>query len=203
MRRFLLSLIVVASLPTLTACNDGDKPLFMILNYQVSCANTGGCSGIPPRMIETLDGEEGNEIFCSLTDAGGDYLLDLSFSNISEGAANEYGLELRNTVVPMAGGPARNGTLTVTEESSDYEGRVGGSPPPDTCAGDPPTMCEIPCRVYDIMFADSPNGPTIQGSIQCVGLPLGLDPTIAREVHMPSDRNMPATFLVENCAGQE
>ncbi len=48
-----------------------------------------------------------------------------------------------------------------------------------------------PLPLFDIMFGESMNGPTLQGSIQCVGLPLGLDPTIAREVHAPAIATRP------------
>jgi hypothetical protein len=203
MRRFLLSLIVVASLPTLTACNDGDKPLFMLLNYQVSCRNVGGCSGIPPRQIETLDAEAGNFISCGVTDAGDQWLLDMSFDHPSSDPLEDYGLALSNVSVSKGGGPAANGTIAVTEESNLYRGRVGGSPPAATCSDDPPTMCPIPCRLFDIEFGDSANGPTIRGKIQCEGLPLNVDSMVSREIHFPTDRTMPADFLIENCDGLE
>jgi hypothetical protein len=201
MRRFLLSLLVVASLPALASCGEDDRPLFMILQYQVSCRNTGGCSGIPMRQIETLDGEAGHNISCSVDATGGSYILNVTLDHPSGDPVEDYGFNIRNAVVSTSGGPANGGQFEVTEQGNTYAGPAGGSPPSATCSDDPPTSCPIPCRLFDITFETTDNGPTVRGRIQCEGLPLGADSMVTREVHLPSDRSMPGTFLVENCDG--
>jgi hypothetical protein len=178
-----------------------ERPLFMILQYQVSCRNTGGCSGIPPRQIETLDGEAGQSINCSVDAADGSYNLNVTLDHPSGDPVDDFGFSIRNAVVSMGGGPATGGQLELTEQGSTFAGPVGGSPPSATCSDDPPTSCPIPCHLYDIVFEDTDNGPAVRGRIQCEGLPLGADPMVTRELHFPTDRSMPGTFLVENCEG--
>jgi len=201
MRRFLLSLLVVACVPTLASCGDDTQPMFMILNYQVSCRNVGGCSGIPARQIETLNGELGHSISCTVTRTGDQVLFSMSVDHSSSDPLEDYAFAIRNAVTSSAGGPASSAQITVREGMSTYMGTAGGSPPSDTCSGDPPTGCPTPCRLFDISFETTANGPAILGSIQCEGLPLTADSMVAREVHFPTAADMPADFLVENCEG--
>ncbi|RLB47057.1 MAG: hypothetical protein DRJ42_26295 [Deltaproteobacteria bacterium] len=202
MRSFLLSLIVVASLPLVTACEEEAGPAHLTLNYQVACT---GCTGVPVRQISTLNGVEGNSISCSVSETEGQYLLNLSFSNPNTDPSGGYGFDIRNAVVSTAGGPAQSGTITIIEQDNRFGGRdygaASGSALAPGCGDEPPTACATPCRLYDISFEATPNGPAVLGSLECDGLPLAADRTRTAEVHAPTAPAMPANFLFENCTG--
>ncbi|MBW2464506.1 MAG: hypothetical protein JRH11_22855 [Deltaproteobacteria bacterium] len=198
MRSLLLSLLVVATLPLVTACGEEAGPAFLFLNYQMECT---GCTGVPTRQIDTLDGVNGNSISCSVTETSGQYLFNLSFAHPSGDPLDDYAFKIENAVVSVSGGPASRANIEVTELGNRFEGAASGSALAPGCADEPPTACTTPCRLYDISFENSANGPAVLGSLECDGLPLAADRTRTAELHAPTDATMPANFLFENCAG--
>ncbi len=198
MRSFFISLLVVASLPLVTACEEEAGPAHLTLNYQVECT---GCTGVPTRQIETLNGVNGNSISCSLSETEGQYLFNLTFAHPSGDPLEDYAFKIENAVVSVSGGPASRGNIEITELGNRFEGSASGSALAPGCGEEPPTACATPCRLYDIRFESTPNGPAVLGSLECDGLPLAADRTRTAEVHAPTDSTMPANFLFENCSG--
>lgn len=198
MRSFLITLLVIAAVPLVASCGEEAGPPFLRLNYQVECT---GCTGVPARQIETLNGVDNNMISCSVSQIDDTYLLSLSFFNAVSDPSGDFGFDIRNAAVSVSGGPAQSGTITIVEQDNRFSGMASGSALAPGCAEEPPTACPIPCRLYDISFESTPNGPAILGSLQCDGLPLAADRTRTASVHAPTAPTMPANFLFENCTG--
>ncbi|MCS6799679.1 MAG: hypothetical protein NZ898_14395 [Myxococcota bacterium] len=176
-------------------CGGSDPPpLFADMQWQVQCRVMGGCSGIPQRSINHLDGEEGHEIECSATRAGAERIV--TFSGYGRG----FGLEVRSARFNPAGSSVLGQALVRVEEGGNrFEGYAGGTTPSD----------DQPCRLGNMRVSNEPDGVTLFAELLCVNIPSPAARTLRREVTFPgavygpdgAHAAPPATIRIVNCPG--
>jgi len=200
------SLVFALLIGSLAACGDDPSPVFANIKWKVRCDQVGGCSGIPARDIEHLDGEEDHNITCSVTStAGGNQRLSFSAN-----MANEYGIAIQGAEFSSAGVIVGAGCqATVREEGNNYTGTCGSSTIVADCLDDnedPPgtvvyTECFQPCRLHEIQVADESSGPVITAKLECRGLGNRADRLREREVTGPTSSTTPVSIEIQNCSG--
>lgn len=206
MRRLLLSLTLAA--PALVmGCGDDPAPLFADVFWHVQCRCYGMCSGIDPRDVNNIDGEDGNDITCSVHQRGGNDVLTFSVTNEAG-----YSFEIRDAEFPPGGGPVSGVgcQVRIRESGNTYQGACGASQPGEA----------QPCQITGLMVGTDEDGnPQISGNLLCLEIPSTSDNSIRREVTAPNSPintaggvcepfpsgadtpTMPVTFRVVNCSG--
>lgn len=201
MHRSLLGLLV--ALPALLlACGEDPPPLFADIRWHVQCRCHGMCSGIDPRDINNLDGEDGHEISCSVRERDGQNVLTFRAEHESG-----YFIEIRDAEFSGSGGAVSGSrcTVRIRESGNDYAGRCGSSLPSEA----------QPCRITNLEIGEDEDGfPQISGEMICLEIPSVTDSTVRREVTGPNGRidtsgdmcrtfpdTEPVIFRLVNCTG--
>ena len=196
LRQLLTVAVFVVGSVVATGCGDDPRPMYADFRWQVQCELMGMCSGIPPRNIEHLDGEEGHEIDCTVEDRAASQVLSFTVY----GPDRAYGIAGSSIVFPAGGGPVQGtGCALTVEEDNTYVGSCGANPP----------TADTPCRITGITVTEEPDGPTVAGNILCIGIPARADMTRLREVTgqravvdpTAPENAAPASFRLVNCSG--
>lgn len=200
MHRFLLGLVVVPGL--LLGCGEDPPPLFADVRWHVQCRCHGMCSGIDPRDVNNIDGEDGHSISCSVRERDGQNVLTFRAQHESG-----YYLEIRDAEFSGSGAAVSGSrcTVRIQESGNTYQGPCGSSAPGDA----------QPCQITNIELGEDMDGfPQISGEMLCLELQSSTDSTIRREVtapHSPIDSSdsmcrtfpetQPVIFRLVNCTG--
>lgn len=184
MRVFLHLAFVPLVVLLIASCSEDPVPASANIAWRVRCDIEGGCSRNEDHEIRHTNGEDGNQVSCSITDGGG--MASVFFRAYF---SDEYGIQVRNLTVPSSGGSAIGTScrVTVLEQSEDYVGTCGSGVPSDA----------QPCRIREVVL----DGSTVSGKLICSGLPSDADLALKREVTAPGPgaAGTEVDFMFENC----
>lgn len=197
MPRLILVLISIACAVASSACSDGGSGrAFADMVWQVRCPNPPvpgvGCpSDSMQRDINHLDGEEGHQIACGVSDLpdGRQSFFFRAFHG------TDYGIGVQRAIVPAGGGVVSGMSceMTIIEDDNTYKGTCGANPPSET----------QPCQLTGLTFSRESDGDTVTGTIFCKNVPNEVAPERSRDVTMAGPGGGGAGFSLRlvNCDG--
>jgi len=173
--------IYIGTLGLVAGCSESE--LKANVEWKVSCntANQVGPCNYLGRRFSGGDGSDDHQVSCRAEKRDGDRAA-VYFSVFHGG---DYGLELRQALVPKDGGAVDPGGCQLrVQEDSDYVATCGSGAP----------VTNQPCSFSAINI----DGSTVSGTFVCRGLPSNADALALRDVTGPNGQGE-ATFRFENC----
>ncbi len=202
--------LALALTSMLVGCGEDDPVLFADIQFHTQCQRQSGCSNYRSHDVNNLDDEGGFALSCNAE------TNSMAQRVVEFGATSPDGwkIEVSSLVLPLMEevpiSPIGMARIQVTEDDYVYVGQASANPP----------SAMLPCRLFEIMVSQTPDGPELTGKFICADITARQDAQIKRDVTAPSatitsmppacDLQMPpctvtasapAYFRILNCPG--